>query len=119
MDVEVIAVFIPIILIVGVAITIIYIRKYENLERMAMIEKEITPGEVKKQSNTSVPLRFSLLLMGFGLGLFVAYFLDRALWMGEVAYFSMLFLFGGLGLGLAYIVEERKAKRAEESEIGA
>ena len=112
MDVEVIGVFIPIILIIGVVLTIIYIRKYENLERMAMIEKGITPVEMKKQSNTSIPLRFSLLLMGFGLGLFIAYLLDRALWMGEVAYFSMLFLFGGIGLGIAYIVEERKAKRA-------
>jgi len=28
----------------------------------------------------------------------------------EVAYFSMIFIFGGLGLGLAYLIEEKKAR---------
>ena len=36
------------------------------------------------------------------------YFLDRAYDMEEVAYFSMLFIFGGIGLGLSYLIEERK-----------
>jgi hypothetical protein len=31
--------------------------------------------------------------------------------MQEVAYFSMLFIFGGLGLGAAYLVEEKKNKQ--------
>ena len=30
----------------------------------------------------------------------------------EVAYFSMIFVFGGGGLGLAYLIEEKKAKAA-------
>jgi hypothetical protein len=30
--------------------------------------------------------------------------------MGDVAYFSMIFIFGGLGLGLAYLIEEKKSK---------
>ena len=110
MDVAVIGVFIPIIAIIGIVIMIIYIRKYENQERMAMIEKDLNPAEFKRPNNTSTPLRFSLLLIGAGLGLFIAYFLDRALNMEEVAYFSMIFLFGGIGLGIAYVIEERKAK---------
>jgi hypothetical protein len=47
--------------------------------------------------------------------LLVAYFLDRAFDMEEVAYFSMLFVFGGVGLGLAYIVEEKKIKEERAS----
>ena len=39
------------------------------------------------------------------------YFLDSAFRMEEVAYFSMIFIFGGGGLGLAYIIEEKKAKK--------
>lgn len=96
---------------VGLLVMIVYLRRYTNEERMAMIEKGQEPMQFNKKSNTSVPLRFSLLLIGGGLGLFVAYFLDKHFLMEEVAYFSMLFLFGGAGLGLSYIIEEKKVKR--------
>ena len=41
----------------------------------------------------------------------MGYLLDRTFDMEEVAYFSMLFIFGGLGLGMAYFVEEAKNKK--------
>lgn len=97
---------------IGTLIMIVFIRKYANIERMALIEKGENPYQIK-QTNTSVPLRFSLLLIGFGLGLLIGYFLDMAFFMEEVAYFSMIFIFGGGGLGLAYLIEERKAKEKE------
>lgn len=96
---------------VGILVMIVYLRKYTNEERMAMIDKGQQPMNFNKKSNTSIPLRFSLLLIGGGLGLFVAYFLDDAFHMEEVAYFSMLFIFGGAGLGLSYIIEEKKARQ--------
>jgi hypothetical protein len=40
------------------------------------------------------------------------YWLDSITFMDEVAYFSMLFIFGGIGLGLSYLIEERKGKDA-------
>ena len=114
MEVEIIGVFIPIIAIVAGVIMIIYLRKFENQERMGMIEKGIHPGEIKEftrpKRNTSGPLRFSLLLMGVGVGLLIGYFLDSAFYMEEVAYFSMIFIFGGMGLGISYIIEEKKLK---------
>jgi len=96
---------------IGTLVMIVYLRKYTNIERMALIEKGEQPYQTK-QSNTSIPLRFSLLFIGFGLGLLMGYFLDMALGMEEVAYFSMIFVFGGSGLGLAYLIEEKKAKEA-------
>ncbi|MDX1629528.1 MAG: DUF6249 domain-containing protein [Fulvivirga sp.] len=111
MDVAVIGVFIPIIAIIGLVILLIYLRRYENEERMSMIEKGMNPGDIKKTRNTSGPLRFSLLLIGAGVGLFIGYFLDASTRMEEVAYFSMLFIFGGAGLGLSYIIEEKKAQK--------
>jgi hypothetical protein len=99
-------------LTVSIIVMIVFIRKYSNIERMAMIDKGINPKDHTNDSDTSVPLRLSLLLIGFGLGLFAAYFLDQATRMEEVAYFSMLFLFGGAGLGLSYLIEEKKAKRS-------
>lgn len=116
MDVAVIGVFIPIVSIISIVIMIVYLRKFENEERMAMIEKGVDPAlfNLKKQRSTSLPLRFSLLLIGVGLGLFIGYFLDSLFGMEEVAYFSMLFICGGIGLGLAYIIEEKKLKEERE-----
>jgi O-antigen/teichoic acid export membrane protein len=111
METESLAIMIPIVAIVGFFIMIIYIRKYENEERMAMIDKGVAPDIFKKQSNPSGTLRGSLLLMGAGIGFLLGYFLDRNFDMEEVGYFSMLFIFGGLGLGIAYVIEEKKLRK--------
>ncbi len=111
MDVAVIGVMIPIVLIVGTFMMIVYLRKYQNQERMAMIERGVDPKifvNTKKTRNAAPTLRASLLLIGIGLGILVGYFLDYHYDMEEAGYFSMLFLFGGIGLGLTYIIEERR-----------
>ena len=112
METETLAIMIPIISIVGFFVMIIYLRRYENQERMAMIDKGVSPELfTRRAKDTSGTLRFALLLIGAGIGLILGYALDRSLDMDEVAYFSMLFIFGGLGLGTAYIIEERKIKK--------
>jgi hypothetical protein len=113
MGLEMIAVFIPIVAIIGAIIMVVYLRRFENEERMAMIEKGVDPSVfTKKVRNTSGALRASLLFVGAGIGLLIAYFLDRAFAMEEVAYFSMVFLFGGAGLGISYMIEEKKNKNS-------
>lgn len=115
MGVEIIGVFIPIIAIVGGVIIVIYLRKYANDERMAMIEKGVDPSTFSRpRRNDTGPLRASLLLIGAGTGLLFGHFLDRQFYMEEVAYFSMLFIFGGLGLGAAYLIEEKKQRKGQE-----
>ncbi|HEY9006022.1 DUF6249 domain-containing protein [Ohtaekwangia sp.] len=111
MNIEFFAIMIPIISIVGAFIMIVYLRRYENIERMAMIEKGVSPEflNIRKPRNTSFPLRAALLLIGAGLGLLMGHILERNFNMEEeVAYFSMLFIFGGIGLGIAYVIEENK-----------
>jgi F0F1-type ATP synthase assembly protein I len=117
MDVAVLGVMVPIVAIIGAFTMIIYLRKYENEERMAMIDKGVDPQffNIKKARNTSGPLRASLLLIGGGIGLLLGYFLDESFNMQEVGYFAMLFIFGGLGLGASYLIEEKKIK--EENKI--
>ncbi|MEJ7644364.1 MAG: DUF6249 domain-containing protein [Chryseolinea sp.] len=119
MDVQHLGVMIPIIAIIGTFTMIVYLRKYENQERLAMIDKGVDPQffNTKRQSNTSVALRASLLLVGAGIGLLFGYFLDRAYDMEEVAYFSMLFIFGGIGLGISYVIEERKNKEERLTDL--
>lgn len=116
MQVEIIGVFIPIIAIIGGIVMVIYIRRYANEERMAMIEKGVDPSIFASQRrNTSGALQASLLFIGAGLGLLLGYALDRAFNMEEVAYFSMIFIFGGLGLGAAYLIEEKKQKAEKDA----
>lgn len=118
MDVAVLGVMVPIVAIIGAFTMIVYLRKYENQERMAMIEKGVDPQffNLRKARNTSGPLRASLLLIGGGIGLLMGYFLDEAFYMEEVAYFSMLFIFGGIGLGASYLIEEKKIKEEKKDD---
>jgi hypothetical protein len=112
MTVEVLGVMIPIISIIGAFTMIVFLRKYSNEERMALIEKGLSADliHLRNMSNTSLPLRASLLLIGAGLGILMGYVLDRSFDMEEVGYFAMLFIFGGVGLGIAYVIEEKKMK---------
>lgn len=118
MEVAMLGVMVPIVGLIGAFIMVIYLRKYENQERMAMIEKGVDPQffNIRKNKNTSTPLRASLLLIGAGLGLLMGYFLDETFYMQEVAYFAMLFIFGGLGLGASYLIEEKKIKDEKKEE---
>ncbi len=102
-------IMLPIIISLGAFVMIVFIRKYDSIERMAMIEKGISPEIFKMERNKDRSPRWGFLLIGIGVGLLVAYFLDRAFNMEEVAYFSMGFLFGGTGLTAAYLVEEKRA----------
>jgi hypothetical protein len=102
---------IPIIITLGAFIMVVYLRKYKNIERMAMIDKGLSPDLFKDAESTVTPLRWSLLFIGCGMGLLTGYWLDRAFDMEEVAYFSMIFIFGGVGLGLAYMIESKKSAR--------
>jgi hypothetical protein len=114
MEVAMLWVMVPIIMIISIVIMVIYIRRFVNQERMAMIDKGVNPeifANTNKGLDVSITLRFALLLIGMGLGLLMGYSLDRAFDMEEVGYFSMLLIFGGVGLGLAYLIEERKAKK--------
>lgn len=115
MDYEWLGIMIPIIAIIGTFTMIIYLRKYENDERMAMIDKGVDPTlfTTKRSRNTSFPLRASLLCIGGGLGLLLGHVLDINFNMEEVGYFSMLFICGGVGLGISYIIEEKKIKSEE------
>jgi hypothetical protein len=108
--IPVLGIMLPIIITLGAFVMVVYIRKFENIERMSIIDKGLSPDLFKKQRFTSGALRASLLLIGAGIGLLMGYWLDRVFYMQEVAYFSMILIFGGVGLGVSYIIEEKKAK---------
>jgi hypothetical protein len=91
---------------------IVYMFKRENL---AMIEKGMNP---KNQPDRPVPyknLKWGLLLVGSGLGLLIAFFLDQYILPQNrnynddsiaFIYFALLAIGGGLGLIRSYSVEK-------------
>lgn len=104
------------------------IRYMRNKENMAMIEKGINT-KLKPERPRPAPfrsLKAGLLLLGAGLGLFLAYIMDNTLLYnvghdhGEytgsnvIVYFAMIAIGGGLGLITSYRIEKREILDKEE-----
>jgi hypothetical protein len=89
---------------------IIYLR---NKEKMAMIERGMDPRAYTAQPAPYKNLKWGLLLIGAGLGLFLAFVLDRSVFnnIGEdnpAIYFALIAVFGGAGLVLSYRIEKKE-----------
>ena len=96
---------------------IVYMYKRENL---AMIEKGMNPKENRNRPAPYKNLKWGLLLIGAGAGLFLAYLLDNYVLQGtadshgfhghdgnEAIYFSLIAIGGGLGLFGSYKMEKK------------
>ena len=80
-------------------------------ERMALIESGQDAKIFNMESNASISLKFSLLMIGLGLGALVGYILEESTGMEEgISYFSMILLFGGIGLMVYYFLARKKPK---------
>jgi hypothetical protein len=89
---------------------IVYLNKRE---KMAMIERGMDPRRYQPQSAPYQNLKWGLLLIGAGLGLFLATVLDKTVFAetarhNEGIYFSLIAIFGGLGLFLSYRIEKKE-----------
>ena len=114
MDPRVIAVSIPVISVIGAFTMIIFLRRYHNMERMAMIERGMNPADLKtnframrrRDLDPFRSMRIACAVVGVGVGLFVGNilrsfdFLDRG---GIVA--GLVCICGGLGLLIGYFIQ--------------
>ena len=85
-----------------------------NRERMAMIEKGVDPKDFMSKNKPSVYsiLKWALLLVGIGLGLFLGSLLETYTELSaESAYFACALFFGGLGLAVAFIITKKADKK--------
>jgi hypothetical protein len=94
---------------------IVYLQKRE---KMAMIERGMDPRRYKPQSAPYQNLKWGLLLIGAGVGLFLAFVLDRTVFVAsmddnEAIYFSLIAIFGGLGLFTSYRIEKKEVAEKE------
>ena len=95
---------------------IVYMHKRENL---AMIEKGMNPKENRDRPAPFRNLKWALLFIGAGAGLFLAYILDNYVLQSnvyqgihdhdgnEAIYFSLIAIGGGLGLFGSYRIERK------------
>ena len=91
-------------------------RYLQNKENMAMIQNGIDPG--LRPRAYYINLKWGLLLIGTGIGLFLAYILDNAVlnfqrygvrnFNSEAIYLSMIAIFGGLALFISYLIEKKE-----------
>ena len=96
---------------------IVYLSKREKL---SMIERGMDPRSYKPRAAPLQNLKWGLLLIGCGVGLFLAYLLDHSLFakMNEMddsgnaaIYFSLIAIFGGLGLFVSYRIEKKEDEK--------
>jgi hypothetical protein len=97
-------------IIFGSIVTIVYfgIRKKE---RMAMMERGVDPAifHTPAKKNTTA-LKYGILLVGVALGILLGKILattNAFMYEEEVAYFSMIFLFGGLSLLIYHFLSKK------------
>jgi hypothetical protein len=114
-------VFIPIVMFAGgfaMIFGIVYLRTRQNL---AMIEKGMNPKQFANRPTPYKNLKWGLLLVGAGMGLFLAYILDNFVLykVGHAnsfdndganvpIYFALIAIGGGLGLISSYKVEKKE-----------
>ncbi|MBL4678648.1 MAG: hypothetical protein JKY70_21000 [Mucilaginibacter sp.] len=117
MDAEIL---IPILIPLGLFAMIFGIFYIRNRERMAMIERGMDPRNYKPQPAPWQNLKWGLLLIGAGLGLFLAYLLDQTVFRNaednEAIYFGLVAVFGGIGLVISYTIEKKELYQNNKDE---
>ncbi len=102
------------VLVLGVIFGSIVMLVYLNIrkkERMALIEKGADASIFASKPETSPSLKWGIFLSGLAIGLLVGYLLETYLHMHqEIAYFSMLFLFGGMSLIIYHLINRKKTE---------
>ena len=86
---------------------IVYLKTREN---MAMIEKGMNPKQYANRPAPFRSLKSGLLFLGAGLGLFIAYLIERNIPNDDnpAVYFALIAIGGGLGLIGSYAIEKKE-----------
>jgi hypothetical protein len=111
-------ILVPIVITTGLfamVFGIVYLRTRQNL---SMIEKGMNPKEFANRPAPYRNLKWGLLLVGAGTGLFLAYMLDRYVlkdFENPAIYFALIGIGGGLGLIGSYRIEKREVLEKDQN----
>ena len=122
MDQHVVALFIPIIAILGAFFMIIILRAIKHKERMGMIEKGLPIEDLDRVRNEAWqhyrhnPYRFAYILIGAGIGLLLAIFITKVMRNsldgdeGTGIYFALIGIGAGAGMLAAHKASQNKGE---------
>jgi len=83
----------------------LYVRRKE---RLALIEKGQTAAIFNSESNVSPSLKYGIFFIGIAIGFLMGEILSEYTHLNEeIAYLSMIFLFGGIGLVTYYFIAKK------------
>jgi hypothetical protein len=112
-----VGILVPILLVLGLLAALFGIRYLQNKENMLMIQNGIDPGLRRPKGKSYINLTWGLLLMGAGIGLFLAYLLVNTVFNFDrpnrdedanvAIYFALIAIFGGLGLLISHVLEKK------------
>jgi hypothetical protein len=112
-------IFVPISFFATIVLIVYIYYSNRNKERMALIEKGQDAGIFKSKNRPVYLLTFKLgfFLIGLGIGLLIGNILAASTRLEEeVAYFSMILLFGGISLIIYHLLEKRIIQKYQNPE---
>jgi hypothetical protein len=116
---QILAITIPIFLGLGLFTMIVFLRRYQYLERMQMLERGINPKDVQRMVNRRYDpyrhIRWAATLIGVGSGLFIGNVVFDG-FHNEGIIFGLVFLLGGIGLFAGSIIQYRLQKKDTPSD---
>jgi len=110
---------VPVTMIAGGFAMVFGIYYLKTRQNLAMIEKGMNPKEFANRPAPYKNLKWALLLIGAGVGLFLAYLMDNYMLPAEInqfgnhgdknvpIYFALIAIGGGLGLFGSYRIEKK------------
>ncbi len=110
-------ILVPLGLFGGLFATIVLISYYKirKTERLALIAADKEAGIFKESDNKSsshTSLKIGIFMVGIAIGLLVGEILAKVTNLNpEVAYLSMVLIFGGISLVIYYLIEKRLKKK--------
>jgi hypothetical protein len=101
-------ILVPITLFISSALMIVSIAYYRSRENLAMIERGMNPRTDIAKPSPYRYFKWATLLIGAGLGLLTAYFIDQLTTLrdSEAIYFGLIAIGSGLGLIVSHKAEK-------------
>jgi|GEM_PF-228993 len=119
--VAVLGILLPIIITIATLFLIFGLEYLRFKDRQAMLEKGLDPGpfrnKLKPVNGAPIGITIAMGLIGFGIGLLIAFYLTNTLNFKEDTdpiYFGCIGIFGGLGLLSSYFLSQKLVSNTEK-----
>lgn len=98
----------------GMIVALVYIQARKRVQ-LTLIQHKADAAMLKSDKDANGALKFGLIMVGIAVGILLGNFLTGVHGMQEeVAYFSMMLIFGGISLLVYYFFMKQEAKKKNE-----